>query len=670
MAATTEQAAALAAIRASEATLRASLEDPPPPPPPTYTLSAEPPVLDEGQSVAYVLRTEHVAAGTVLPYRLTGIQPADIAVTPLSGTLTIGADGTARLDVTTLADRATEGDETMRCEVDTGADIIVATALIRDTSVAPPPPPPPPPPTGRIEVRGPNVLRKARGEPNNYDNGVSDFIDCSNLPGPVPWSLYLGPDSELCPSRAGVESLGTWQRWHLYGHYNGLYQPLPRLIDGGLPLNYPDAGAFPNSAVFALRDNLRHLRYGARGESIGTPYVTWHGHTRREGSVVHTSPLIPMWIGITLHGHIQYAMRDGSIKLGGVVSVESWANDFTFYEPERKVFFYADTGKGRIMRVDRRTDPWTISTLAEGFRQCDSVRAIGTKLYVADSIAGEVWEVDALTGAKRKVCSLPHAFWVSYFSDGTLAVMTRTRAVYRIDPASGSVGPNLTPGITSGIQQWVTVDVDRAGVMGERDCFIALSVQGSANVDFYRYDQTGKLRLPEHGKGNQGCGPVRYVGDTFGHYPWVGAHHPDEAALLVQGMANAQPQVIVVTPPGRSWVGIDNPDRYAGWLASGRRIALYGDDVSSPLSTRFTTFLPQMNSNGGGIVSADHVALWEPEQIVAFIRAGMLGQQPRPFTKAHVKGWGMRTLMDSERYLREGWPLVQRYMTYCDGLPA
>jgi sugar/nucleoside kinase (ribokinase family) len=43
--------------------------------------------------------------------------------------------------------------------------------------------------------------------------------------------------------------------------------------------------------------------------------------------------------------------------------------------------------------------------------------------------------------------------------------------------------------------------------------------------------------------------PVRYVGDTFGHYPWVGAHHPDEAALLVQGMANAQPQVIVVTPP-------------------------------------------------------------------------------------------------------------------------
>ena len=467
-----------------------------------------------------------------------------------------------------------------------------------------------------------------------------------------------------------MESLATWQRWHLYGHYNGLYQPLPRLIDGGLPVNYPDAGAFPDSAVFALRGGRRFMRDGARGESIATPYTTWHGHTRREGSVVHASPAIPMWIGITLHGHVQYAMRDGSITTAAVVPVESWANDFTFYEPERKVFFYTDTGKGRIMRVDRRTAPWAVTTLADGFRQCDSVRAIGAKLYVADSIAGEVWEVDAITAAKRKVCSLPHAFWVSYFSDGTLAVMTRTRAVYRIDPATGSVGPNLTAGITAGIQQWVTVDVDRAGVMGERDCFIALSVQGAANVDFYRYTAAGVLRMPEHGKGSQGCGPVRYVGDTFGHYPWVGAHHPDEAALLVQGMANAQPQMIVVTPPSRAWVGMDNPDKYAGWLDSGRRIALYGDDVATVISTRFTTFLPQMNSSGGGIVTADHVALWEPERIVAFVRAGMLGQQPRPFTKAQVKGWGMRTLMNSERYLREGWPLVQRYMTYCDSLPV
>jgi hypothetical protein len=516
------------------------------------------------------------------------------------------------------------------------------------------------------------VLGKARGEPNNFDNGVSDFIDVSDLPGPVPWSLYLGPDQELAPSRRGVESLGTWQRWHVYGHYNGLYQPLPRLIDGRLPVNYPDAGAFPNSAVFALRDGLRFLRDGPRGESIATPYTTWHGHTRVDEAGKHVAPQIPMWVGITLDGRIQYAMRDGSIKTAGTVPLPrtSWSNDFTFYEPARKVFFYTDSGSGKIMRVDRAADPWAVTTWASGFRQCDSVRAIGDKLYVADSIAGEVWEVDGRTSEKRLVCRLPHAFWVSYFSDGTLAVMTRTRAVHRIDPVSGTVGPNLTAGITSGIQQWVTVDVDRAGVLGERDCFIALSVQGSANVDFYRYTQAGVLRMPEHGKGNQGCGPVRYVGDTFGHYPWVGAHHPDEAALLVQGMANAQPQVIVVTPPERAWVGIDNPDKYAGWLTSGRRIALYGDDVASPLSTRFCTFLPQMNSNGGGIISADHIALWEPERIVAFVRAGMLGSQPRPFTKAQVKGWGMRTLMDSERFLREGWPLVQRFMTYCDGLPA
>lgn len=660
------QLAVLAAQAAAATNIRDALQaliDADAPPPPTYTLTADPASVDEGALLTFRLSTTGVPSGTELTYSLSGIAAGDVTG-PLAGVLVVGSDGTAELPVQITADSLTEGAENITCTL---AGLASASATIRDTSTTPPPPP-----TARIEVRGPNVLGKARGEPNNFDNGTVDQIDVSNLPPPVPWSLYLGPDQELAPSRAGVESLGTWQRWHLYGHYNGLYQPLPRLIDGKLPVNYPDAGAFPNSAVFALRDGLRFVRDGARGESIATPYTTWHGHTRREGAVVHTSPAIPMWVGITLDGRIQYAMRDGSIVTAGTVPLPrtSWANDFTFYEPARKVFFYTDSGSGRIMRVDRAVTPWAVTVHAEGFRQCDSVRAIGDKLYVTDSLAGEVWEVDGRSGAKRKVCNLLHAFWVSYFSDGTLAVMTRTRAVHRIDPASGAVGPNLTLGITSGIQQWVTVDVDRAGVLGERDCFIALSVQGAANTDFYRYTQAGVLRMPEHGKGNQGCGPVRYVGDTFGHYPWVGAHHPDEAALLVQGMANAQPQLIVVTPHERNWVGIDNPDKYAGWLASGRRIALYGDDVSGPLATKYTTFLPQMNSNGGGIISADHVALWEPERVVAFVRAGMLGSQPRPFTKAQVKGWGMRTLMDSQRYLAEGWPLVQRYMAYCDGLPA
>ncbi|RTL09811.1 MAG: hypothetical protein EKK62_00095 [Acidimicrobiia bacterium] len=652
------------ALAADAAAMRRALEDAPPVP--TYTLTAEPSVVDEGGTVVFRLQTTGLAEASAVPYRLSDIAEADIATSP-QGMLILGADGSAVLRVAVVADALTEGAEKITCTI--GDSLATASATIRDTSTAPPPPPP----AGRIEVRGPNVLRKARGEANNFDNGISDYIDVSDLPGPVPWEVYADDRQTLAPSRGGVEALHLWQRYHLFGHTQGLYQPMPRMVDGQLRQIYPNAGNFPEHAVLKLRvgpaGGGEHLVHGPRGVSVPSPYTTWHGHTRREGAVVHDSPAIPLYVGLTLHGHMVYAMRDGSMVEGGIVPVESWANDFAFYEAERKIFFYVDTGKGRLMRADRRTTPWTITTLADGFRQADSCRAIGETVYVTDSIAGEVWAVDARSGAKRLVCRLANAFWVDAFSDGTLAVAARTLAVHRVDPVSGSVGPNLTPSVyVNPPQAWVTVDVDRWGHMGAVDSFVVLGVTASVR-GFHRISKTGATVEPAFGNFATAAGPLMWISEPWGHYPWTGAHHPDEALLMVQGMANLVPQLIVVKEPRPGWVGMRTPDSHAGWYDLGRNIALLGD-TGPRLSTRYTTLLPQLAAGGGGLVTADHMAYWEHDRLRAFLLAGCLGLQPRDFNRDAVQGWGMRVLLNSQRYLIDGWPLVQRWVDYCRAMPA
>lgn len=646
--------------------LKALVAAPPPPPDPTYTLEASAREVPEGGSVTITLRTTGVAAGTAVGYSITGVSTSDLDV-PLDGALLIGQDGTARIFITPRADATTEGDETMTISAGPAEPIKVR---IVDASVQPPLPPPAP--GTRIEVRGPNIKKVGPGEANNFDNGIPDFIDVSSLPGPVPWEVYADDRQTIAPSRGGVEALHLWQRFHVFGHTQGLYQPMPRMVDGQLRQIYPNAGNFPDHAALKLRlgpsAGGEHLVHGPRGVSVPTPYTTWHGHTRREGAVVHESPEIPLYVGITLHGHMVYAMRDGSMRLAGIVPVESWSNDFSFFDADRKVFFYTDTGKGRVMRVDRRTTPWTVTTLAEGFRQADSCRAVGSTLYVTDSVAGEVWGVDTATGAKRLVCRLPQAFWVDYFSDGTLAVAKTTLAVHRIDPATGTVGPNITPsGYVQPAQAWVTVDVDRWGHMGEVDTFVVLGVTASSG-GFHRVSKTGAVRMPEYGKFGNAAGPVKWVGEPWGHYPWTGAHHPDEALLLTQGMANLVPQIVaVVERPG--WVGMKNPDSHAGWYALGRNIALLGD-TGPRLSTRYTTLLPQLAAGGGGLITADHMAHWTHDRLREFLLAGCLGVQPRAFDRDAVQGWGMCMLMHSQRYLLEGWPLVQRWVDYCRALPA
>ncbi|CAM8643230.1 Na-Ca exchanger/integrin-beta4 [Oxalobacteraceae bacterium] len=110
---------------------------------PVYRIEAIPATVEEGQAVRYVLDTDHVATGTLVGYTLSGVSVADLvgeaggAATSLTGTVVVGADGKAVLDVMLKADDLTETlAETLRASFRVGTSVVATAAgvLVEDTS--------------------------------------------------------------------------------------------------------------------------------------------------------------------------------------------------------------------------------------------------------------------------------------------------------------------------------------------------------------------------------------------------------------------------------------------------------------------------------------------------------------------------------------------------------
>jgi autotransporter-associated beta strand protein len=106
-------------------------------PVPTYSLQANADSVEEGQTASFTLTTTNVASGTKVPYSLTGtgITTADVLGGALSGTATVGANGTATISVGLLADRKTEGNETLTISSQGSS----ASVTVKDTSLTPQP---------------------------------------------------------------------------------------------------------------------------------------------------------------------------------------------------------------------------------------------------------------------------------------------------------------------------------------------------------------------------------------------------------------------------------------------------------------------------------------------------------------------------------------------------
>ncbi|MGE4343904.1 MAG: hypothetical protein AB7F20_06405 [Geoalkalibacter sp.] len=105
---------------------------------PTYTLTPAAPSVDEGATATFTLATTNVDEGTALAYTLsgTGIDAADIVDGVLTGVATVGADGTAAIDVALAADGTPEGEETLTLALD-GQDASAA-VIVNDTSTEAP----------------------------------------------------------------------------------------------------------------------------------------------------------------------------------------------------------------------------------------------------------------------------------------------------------------------------------------------------------------------------------------------------------------------------------------------------------------------------------------------------------------------------------------------------
>ena len=81
--------------------------------PPTYLLASDALSFNEGSTATFTLTTTNVAAGSSVPYTLSGVSAADVTGGALIGTATVSASGTATILVPIAADSLTEGPETL-----------------------------------------------------------------------------------------------------------------------------------------------------------------------------------------------------------------------------------------------------------------------------------------------------------------------------------------------------------------------------------------------------------------------------------------------------------------------------------------------------------------------------------------------------------------------------
>ena len=99
----------------------------------TFALDADVAAADEGKTVTFTLDTENVAAGSTYDYAITGVSADDVAGGKLSGTAVVGEDGKAIVSVTLLADRTTEGEETLKFSIAGQSESVT----VNDTSTTP-----------------------------------------------------------------------------------------------------------------------------------------------------------------------------------------------------------------------------------------------------------------------------------------------------------------------------------------------------------------------------------------------------------------------------------------------------------------------------------------------------------------------------------------------------
>ena len=489
-----------------------------------------------------------------------------------------------------------------------------------------------------------------------------DVIDMGKALPPVPWSTFRDQIGTVAKPLHGAEPT-SWRRLPMYGLPNEYGILSPAVVDGKYQMLYPSSVSDEDPAQLIVPELHKWpARGGPRGHAITTPYWLVRGHTRIVDGAPSTNPEIPMWVGVDMVGRIYYLMRDGSVQLVAQVSLKTYANDFSYFDHERKVMWVTDTAAGEVLHVRRNGNDFTATVWAKVPGRVTSVRAIGTKLYAANE--SSVIEIDALDNAAphRVVCNLPGVFWVDYTSNGQLVVMTRTSNVHKVDPASGAIGPDLNVGpfATANSVGWVMVDVDRNGTCGPKDSIYCVASHSQSINGSWRIRPTGEIdRIPGiEGGGRSLAGDSRKCVEGF-HYGWVVAIHPDEGLQMIQGGAQILPVVYAAIGSEDPWVEEDAYDHGLGGDGYENFHRVHKTPEVKP-------FLATAGTGANSFLgfSPDHIAQMPVSAAVEFVRSGLLSAERRQLTdyEAHaILYWLYR---GSQVFLREGKPVMDRLADY------
>jgi hypothetical protein len=533
-----------------------------------------------------------------------------------------------------------------------------------------PPPPSQPPATGQLSAPPNN-------HPNKNVSAVIDFIDPKDIPAPIP---FTGP---IPAGMRGVEPLaGKWRKIPLCGTPPWLYEQTPYVVDGKIERVLGQLGddialnAMPVLTGIGLDGKPRAkypLRGGARGIGIATPYTAWHGHTpvRKDGTV-NESVQVPLYLGLVASGEMMSFHKDGSMEILFKVPLPNggFYNDYTLFEPRESNLFYAvNAPLAQIVEINRATNPVSVRTVFDGkpvgIKRLTSVRQVGEYLYVCDPDDGKIYRYHPTTRVFEFMIAVPRVFWIDYFSNGDLCVITLNRTVHRVGPVGAS--PDLLNKIGAG-QSWVNCSVDRNGTCGERDSILALSTHGAANVDTYRITSEGiNARGFGQGGGRSTVGSLSGVGEALGNYPWNAEFHPHYGLILVQGFAECIPGFLCPEAEGQTyWAAEDS--QFEGVRVDGV-LRERGQMFGAGRDLLFKEFSQIMTPRGGGLVTADHIAAMSYADAVAFLRAGMITKRPRTFTNGQVLSMLYVLYRQSQRFMREGRVLVDGLISYVNGLP-
>jgi hypothetical protein len=96
----------------------------------SYTVTALTSTVNEGEIANFTVQASNTAAGSSIPYKITGVSAADFANKSLEGIVVINSAGTGRIQLQIEADNLLEGDETFSVVVGNAS----ASMRILDTS--------------------------------------------------------------------------------------------------------------------------------------------------------------------------------------------------------------------------------------------------------------------------------------------------------------------------------------------------------------------------------------------------------------------------------------------------------------------------------------------------------------------------------------------------------